>query len=85
MKCPYCDHEMEQGLIQSPHELSWKKGTKRPLLGRAFLHEGSIILSQLSFFKGSAVTAWLCRDCGKIVIDVSDEKSDMNHGSLPIL
>ena len=25
MKCPYCEKEMEQGFIQSPHEISWKK------------------------------------------------------------
>lgn len=85
MKCPYCEREMEQGVIQSPHEISWKKGVKRRLLGRASLHEGSVVLSELSFFRGSGVIAWLCRDCGKIVIDVSDEKSDLNHGQIPIL
>ena len=76
---------MEAGLIQSPHEISWKKGTKKHLFGRACLHEGSVVLSQLSFLKGSAVIAWLCRDCGKVVIDVNDEKSDLNHGQLQIL
>ena len=33
MKCPYCGNEMEQGFIQSPQEISWKKGDKRPFLG----------------------------------------------------
>ncbi len=27
MKCPYCNNEMEQGIIQSPQELSRKRGT----------------------------------------------------------
>ena len=79
MKCPYCGNEMEQGFIQSPQEISWKKGDKRPLLGRALFHEGSVILSELSFMKGSAVTAFLCRDCKKVIIDYSDENADLNQ------
>ena len=70
MKCPYCEKEMEQGFIQSPHEISWKKGDKRPLF---------VILSELSFMKGSAVTAFLCRDCQKVIIDYSDENADFNQ------
>ena len=79
MKCPYCNNEMEQGIIQSPHELNWKRGTKRPLLGRAEFHEESVILSELSFMKGSAVVAFLCRECKKVIIDYSDEKADLNQ------
>ena len=62
MKCPYCGNEMEQGFIQSPQEISWKKGDKRPFL-----------------VKGSAVTAFLCRDCKKVIIDYLDEKADFNQ------
>ena len=29
MKCPYCRNEMEQGFIQSPQEISWKKASLR--------------------------------------------------------
>ena len=79
MKCPYCKKEMELGFIQSPQEISWKKGDKRPLMGRAQFHEGSVILSELSFLKGSAVTAFLCRECKKVIIDYSDDNSDFNH------
>ncbi len=79
MRCPYCDGEMEQGIIQSPHEIAWIKGNKRPLFGRAGFHEGSVVLSELSVMKGSAVTAFLCRGCEKVIIDLSDEESDLNH------
>ena len=79
MKCPYCEKEMEQGFIQSPHEISGKKGDKRPLFDRAQFHEGSVILSELSFMKGSAVTAFLCRDCQKVIIDYSYENADFNQ------
>ena len=79
MKCPYCKNEMELGFIQSPQEISWKKGDKKPLMGRAQFHEGSVILSEISFLKGSAVTAFLCRECKKVIIDYSDDNSDFNQ------
>ena len=79
MKCPYCKKEMELGFIQSPQEISWKKGDKKPLIGRAQFHKGSVIISELSFLKGSAVTAFLCRECKKVIIDYSDENSDFNQ------
>ena len=79
MKCPYCNNEMEEGYIQSPHEISWKKGTKRHVFGRAQFHEGSVVLSELSYMKGSAVKAFLCRTCMKVIIDYSEEKSDLNQ------
>lgn len=68
MNCPYCNGEMEKGVIQSPHEISWKR--KKSLIGAAELHEGSVVLAEFSFMKGSCVTAYLCRQCGKVVIDV---------------
>lgn len=78
MNCPYCGKEMEKGLIQSPHGLAWLKGEKRHTFARAELHEGSVVLSELSMLRGSAVEAWLCRDCGKIVIDIASPASDRN-------
>ena len=79
MICPYCAGEMEEGIIQSPHEISWKKGLKRPVFGRAAFHEGSVVLSELSFWKGSAVKAFLCRDCRKVIIDYADDRTDRNQ------
>ena len=70
---------MEQGLLQSPQEISWIKGNKRRLFGRAELHEGSVVLSELSILKGSAVVAFLCRDCRKVVIDYGEKDSDLNR------
>ena len=73
MKCPYCGKEMEKGLIQSLQELAWLPGEKRPLFGRAALHENAVVLAPLSMRNGSAVTAWLCRDCKKVVIEYEEE------------
>jgi len=78
MNCPYCGVEMEPGVIQSPHEISWKR--KKHFLGRAEFHEGSIVLSELSFMKGSAARAYCCRRCEKIVIDYHDGACDLNRG-----
>ena len=79
MTCPFCNNSMEEGIIQSPQEISWKKGIKRPKFGRAGFHEGSIVLSKLSIMKGSAVKALLCRKCMKVIIDCADKESDLNH------
>ena len=78
MTCPYCDHLMEEGIIQSSQEISWKKGIKRPMFGRASFHDDSLVLSKLSFMKGSAVKAYLCRKCMKVIIDCADKESDLN-------
>ena len=79
MTCPYCNNGMEEGIIQSSQELSWKKGLKRPIFGRAGFHDDSIVLSKLSIMKGSAVKALLCRNCMKVIIDCADKESDLNH------
>ena len=79
MTCQYCKNVMEEGIIQSSQELSWKKGLKRPIFGRAGFHDDSIVLSKLSIMKGSAVKALLCRNCMKVIIDCADKASDLNH------
>ena len=78
MKCPYCNNEMEKGLIQSPQVISWLKGEKRKFFGRAEFHKDSVVLSELSFMKGSACIAYNCPSCKKIVIDYADGSMDLN-------
>ncbi len=56
-----------------------EKGLKRPFVGRAGFHPDSVVLSELSFMKGSAVKAYLCRSCRKVIIDLDDPESDMNQ------
>lgn len=70
MECPYCNKEMEKGVIQSQQEIAWHK--EKHMFIRADMHKGSICLSQFSFLKGSSVDAWLCRDCNKIIIDYAE-------------
>ena len=72
MKCPYCGKEMEKGLLQSPQEIAWLNGERKHFFGKAEFHDGSVVLSEFSFLKGSVVTAYLCRDCKKVLIDYSE-------------
>lgn len=76
MKCPYCGEGMEIGVIQSSQEINWQE--KKHLFNRSDLYNSSVCLSERSFIKGSAVEAWLCRKCKKIIIDFSNEQSDFN-------
>ena len=72
MKCPYCGNEMELGLIQSPHKLSWIKGKEKRTFPVARFHKGSVVLCALkpkTFASGCAVEAFLCRSCKKVIID----------------
>lgn len=77
MNCPYCGKEMELGSIQSKKALCWYPGEKRRIVGPAKYFEGAVTLSDFHI-TGSAVRAYLCRDCGKIVIDCADGKCDYN-------
>ncbi|MBP1756974.1 MAG: hypothetical protein H6Q59_3372 [Firmicutes bacterium] len=79
MKCPYCNDEMEKGLIQSNHEIAWLPGEKKKALTRADFYQGAVVLSELSFLKSSAVTAYICKKCEKVIIDFSDGNSDFNR------
>lgn len=79
MNCPYCNKEMEKGLIQSSQEIAWIKGDKRKLFAKAEFHENAVALSEFSFWKGSAVVAYHCADCHKVIVDYSDARSDLNN------
>ena len=74
MICPYCNNEMEKGVIQSQHEIAWLK--KKSFFGRSDLYDGSVVLGDFSFLKGSSVVAWLCRGCCKVVIDYQENENE---------
>ena len=79
MRCPYCAKEMEAGSLQSPDEIIWFPGTNRYIFRHAALRDGAVPLSPLTIRGYSAVTAYLCRDCQKVVIDYADGKSDLSQ------
>lgn len=79
MNCPICGNEMERGLIQNSSPLGWIKTEKRTAFYNPDLFENSVRLSRLSMLKGSAVVAYNCRQCKKIIIDYGDPTSDLNY------
>ena len=79
MICPYCGKEMEPGMITNYYEMTWYKAGKRgKLTVRPKNQEDSVLLSDMSLTRGSAVEAFLCRDCQKIIIDYTDGNCDLN-------
>lgn len=76
MLCPYCGERMQQGVIQSNQEIAWLP--KRHFFSRAMFHTDSVVLSELSLLRGSAVIAWRCAACSKIIIDCGTP-CDLNH------
>ena len=71
MICPYCSRELEDGVIQSPQEISWSR--KPHFFGASFLHDDSVLLAPLTLFPSPRVTAWLCRECKKVIIEYDEE------------
>lgn len=79
MDCPYCGKEMEPGMITSINQIAWyKEGKRGKLTAYPPDQDGSVVLSEHSVLKGSAVETYLCRECQKVVIDCTDGKCDLN-------
>ena len=71
IKCPYCGKEMEEGGIPvDRYSLRWKsmEGHRGRLKYFLNLDKKDVVLA--SIITGKYCTAYLCRDCGKIIIDV---------------
>ena len=73
MNCPYCNKETECGVLQSQHEIRWQEARHIFITHK----ENDVMLSERNIWKGSAIKAFLCRECKKIVIDYSNE-CDLN-------
>ncbi len=54
MKCLYCGDEMDQGVIQSPNEISWKH--RRHFFGRAEFHKAQLFYRTFFIFSIIIVT-----------------------------
>ncbi len=69
MKCPYCNCEMKQGYIQCRDGVVW--GTKKRVVAAlpALGGDSVVLASNGGAFSGSAVIAFNCETCEKIVID----------------
>jgi hypothetical protein len=70
MNCPYCGKEMELGYIQSRDGVTWSD-KEYMIKSLATLHNGSISLANGVGDKSTAVYAYRCGDCKKVIIDYS--------------
>lgn len=70
MVCPYCNNEMEQGLLQGMRRVAWVKSQHKVSLHPK---QGEILLEN-NTFNDFMLQAQICKKCKKIVIDYSDKK-----------
>lgn len=78
MKCPYCQKEMQIGIIpqESNGSFYWvpEEFPHMFLTPANIRKSGGIIVK--SMFSEGLMHGWLCRDCGQILISFSPEKSE---------
>ncbi|MGO1477234.1 PF20097 family protein, partial [Alkalibacterium gilvum] len=65
MKCPYCNQEMENGLVQSSRGIFW--GKKKHKFFGIPIHEEEFSIAD--GWNTSAINGYCCRDCQKIIIE----------------
>lgn len=70
MRCPYCNNEMEQRLLQGMRRVAWvKRQHKVSLLPK----HGEILLEN-NTFRDFLLQAKICKSCKKIVVDYSNKE-----------
>ncbi|WP_019230432.1 PF20097 family protein [Sedimentibacter sp. B4] len=70
MRCPYCNNEIEQGLLQGMRRVAWiKRQHKVSLLPK----QGEVLLEN-NTFSDFLLQAHICKSCKKIVVDYSDKE-----------
>ncbi len=67
MKCPWCDEEMVQGVLQSAEEIYFTKRERKIIL-KAIVKNGDIVLNDRDTSKATC-TAYNCPKCERIVVD----------------
>ena len=71
-KCPWCGREMEQGFLSGGRGVYWTRGvpdTKTKWLGAGAENQMRVDEEGALF---TYRTAWVCRDCGKMVLNLPD-------------
>ncbi len=75
MNCPYCDSEMQNGIILGPAaRLCWtpEEEIEDRGISRFYKTPNSIILAQTNIpFNDSRVQAHYCKTCNIIIIDLN--------------
>jgi hypothetical protein len=68
MRCPYCDFDMEPGILQSSNDIFWSKQERRfPVMPDII--DGDIIVAE-GLYRSSNDKAFLCRNCKRLVVEL---------------
>lgn len=68
MKCPYCEEEMEVGLVQSAKSIFWSE-RKHKFSFNANERQGEVSIAPLAW-NGCVANGFYCEKCRKVIIDV---------------
>ena len=71
MKCPYCEKEMEKGYIQCRDGVTWTP-KKQLVSALSILGKDAVSLFNGAADNSSAVYAYKCSKCKKVLIDYSE-------------
>ena len=79
MKCPYCNGEMELGVLQAGHSILW---TPRPhMISLIPRNDGHDLLLDRSSLSMPKVEAFNCVACKRIVINYSELETELEGGA----
>ena len=72
MNCPYCDKEMQKGVIVANAKWSvvWKAEDEHGIVN----DEGKVKLSKAPWLGPCEIEAFYCDDCKKMIIDTANVK-----------
>ena len=73
MLCPYCQNEMELGYIQCRDGVTWTP-KKQLISSLSFIGKGAFSLENGAADNSTAVYAYKCADCKKVIIDYTSEE-----------
>jgi len=71
MKCPYCEKEMQKGIMSGDGRapVTWKEGEKKTgTFDRWVLGTGTVTAAKMSLTAFS-IESYYCRDCRKMIFD----------------
>lgn len=72
MNCPYCDKEMQKGVIiaYANWNVVWKAADEHGIVN----DEGKVKLSKFPWLGPCEIEAFYCVDCKKMIIDTANVK-----------
>ena len=68
MKCPFCDHEMSEGVLTSGRYILWKDEDRESGKKKEYL------LAK-SYMGNAKMEGHLCPYCRKLVLDIPEEQN----------